>query len=326
MCAGCAIPIAGNGFVVLLAARVVQGAGFSVATTVLVVMTAEAVPARFLARGMGYRGLGVALATAVGPSLALVFVELGGGAALFGGFGLMTVLSMVLVALSKSSAAPRGVSGERDCIDGRAVCVEGREERAVETSDSRFPRLVKYFEPAVFAPSLVEFCRRMITGMCTSFIILYAVDKGFGDPGAFFIVASGTIIACRLFGGRILDGGSVGKLLIPVLFVCMAGFLCLLAFPCEMTLCLAGFAYGATEGLGSPFLNAMSIKLVSHERWGVASGNFYLAGDAGVAIGAFACGFAIDLMGYNALLYGVIASALLACVVAARVLKGRSFD
>lgn len=330
MCLGCAIPIAAQGFSALLAARVVQGMGFSIATTVLVVMTAEAVPPNYLARGMGYRGLGVALATAIGPSLAIVFIEAGGGFALFLGFGLMTVLSMAMIALSKSRPGPARDAEKHvsdDASNGRIAThsaelqarVDGQDSRNGRRMPSRAFRLAKYFEPAVFASALVEFCRRMLTGICTSFIVLYAIDRGLGNPSLFFVIASGSIIACRLFGGGILDRGTVKKLLIPVFAACAVGFSCLLGYPCEATLCLAGLSYGLTEGFGSPFLNAMSMKAAPRERWGVASGNFYLAGDAGVAVGAFACGFAVDLIGYDAVLYGAIASILLATVVAAKV-------
>ncbi|MCD8316817.1 MAG: MFS transporter, partial [Eggerthellaceae bacterium] len=63
-----------NNIVFFIIWRVMQGLGFSVATTVAATSATDVLPASRLGEGIGYYGLGQAVAYSLGPTLALVLV------------------------------------------------------------------------------------------------------------------------------------------------------------------------------------------------------------------------------------------------------------
>lgn len=300
-CIGCFMPFASFTYPILVLSRVVQGLGFSFATTASAVMLAEAVPHDRIGEGMAFRGLGTALATALGPSMAVLLVGFGDASMVFFGFGCILALSLGMgsackIPLRTACPVEEAGRGEARVIERESASDAAAGGRCQKESFSR--RLLgRWIEVDLLPIMIVEFFRRIVTGACTSFMVIYGMHAGIAHPSIFFVVSSVAIISFRLWGSRLLDTAYPVRLLCCAFAVGGAGFSLLLFVPCALTYYLAGVFFGVVEGLGSPCLNAMTFKNCPEGRWGTASANFHLTGDAGVAAGAFICGWCIDVAG-----------------------------
>ena len=95
--AGTLVPAVCSNDAVFVVCRIVQGVGFSAATTASATAAADVLPLSRLGEGIGYYGLGQALAMSIGPALALLLVATDAPDNLY--FGL-TGISLAVLALS----------------------------------------------------------------------------------------------------------------------------------------------------------------------------------------------------------------------------------
>lgn len=320
-CIGCFMPFVSSQYSFLVVSRVVQGVGFSFATTSSAVMLAEVVPRDRIGEGMAYRGLGTALATALGPSAAVILVGLGDASMVFFGFGCILALSLGMGAACK--IPPRSSLPARDdaCEGEQGKFRNGsyeEEEKGQPQARLRFGDfLSRWIEIGLLPIMTVELFRRVVTGTCTSFVVIYGMHAGIAHPSVFFVVSSVTIVSFRLLGSKILDAAHSIRVLCVAFVLGGAGFALLFFAPGALTYYAAGVFFGVVEGLGSPCLNAMTFKNCPEDRWGVASANFHLTGDAGVAVGALACGWCMDVIGNDVIPLVPVVSLAIAVILVA---------
>ena len=91
---------------VIAVCRVLQGIGFSAATTASATAASDVLPLSRLGEGIGYYGLGQALAMSIGPALALFLVNTDPAANLFWGMSDMAALAFVFAVLCRYEKNP----------------------------------------------------------------------------------------------------------------------------------------------------------------------------------------------------------------------------
>lgn len=321
MAGGCIIPIVQPAAWGLLVAAIIQGMGNSVSITVIMAVSGQVIPPSRLGEGMGYRGLGVAIATTIGPSIVIWTGDSFGAPAIFVAFALTAVLCALMSFLCTfPPLQPDVEEAEEEALGAPAEEVE-------EIPPNRLVSALGHvFSFRSLPAAFVELCRRIVTGACTAFILIYGIDQGFAAPQVFFLAATVVIVATRVLGSKVVDRVAPGKIMGLVFVACIAGFAALLLAPSMATFLIASLAYGLSEGFGMPVLSSEVFRRARKSQWGVASANFYLAGDMGMAIGALVTGVLMERVGSVAVVdcsLGALVLALIATVLLLRSKRGK---
>lgn len=331
---GVAIPAACDDFYVVMAARVLQGAAFALATNVMTVAVMSTASLKHMGKRVGIKGAGTSLGTMFGALVATGLLDGIGFQGFFGFYVLLMLVAMLMVFLLKraerASAKKHGTAADDAAAAGaeqtdetvKKVQHEEKKKDPEENAEQRIRDLVKpYLMPQVFPFLAMSFARRMPKGFCISFVLIYAKHAGIEMGALFFVAAGATTLACRLLGGKLFDSEKTW-LLLPVISAQIIGFTLLALFPSFATLIVAAVGYGVSVGLSSPFIKTLTAKSAPKEHWGVVNGELYFFGDMGKALGAFLGGIIIDMLSKSlvpeiALGFSIVTSALTAVALIA---------
>lgn len=308
---GCLLPILVQGTFPVLLSRVLQGAGFSAATTAMSTMAADVLPFARLGEGIGYFNLSGALAMAIGPAMGLALAY--SSIYLFSFSGILALASLALFALCNYEKDPLRLpptSAYRQRFEeGLLTQVECR-QRGIFVR-SALPASVVML---IFAPA---------SAFSTYFAGLYGTQLEMPHAGMYYTLAAIAMILVRLAGRSFMD------VVDPrVVFTCsnafgVMAFVCLLLsgdFP--FLYYAAGACIGVMLGIGFPLVFSVAVKATAPERWGAANALVSLAYDIGMAVGAVAWGVVRDWFGFRAVLICAGAMCLAAIMVAWRAFPG----
>lgn len=101
MVVGTALPVFVSDITIFSLCRILQGIGFSAATTAAATAASDVLPLSRLGEGVGYYGLGQALAMSIGPALALFLVNTNPPENLYLGLSAMAALALVMTLLCR---------------------------------------------------------------------------------------------------------------------------------------------------------------------------------------------------------------------------------
>ncbi len=280
-----------QGLTALLFWRMVHGVGFGIASTAGATVISSSVPRTRMLEGVGYSGLSMVLAMAIGPSMGLslcqsdwqlyqkVFVaNLGLGLLLLGGVCLLKI---------KPLAQEEQLS-----------------EQEKARADTVWKAIIIFF---VMLGLIMAFAQSSVSTLLS----VYALDKKMGNVSMFFLVYAGAVIASRLFLPKISKRVSEKNIIIA----CFVGLsLCFIAIAVNNTayiLFLIAIPYGFTGGLLSPILQVKILQKVTVARQGSANALYYAAFDGGIGLGALTWSSIGGAVGYVFvyLLSGVLAAA-----------------
>ena len=307
------LPVISQDPIMLIASRLIGGLGYAVIITTLIVVVAEVVPEERLGEALGYRSLAPSLAQAVGPGIGVVFIGWGGGTAMFAGFLVSLALGSALVFLAKIP---------RKNIDIAASSREDKEKDVPalvleeDPNASPLKRLAhRYICVEALPMALAEMLRTIGLGSCGAFMMIYAMDQGIENAAIFFAWQTAIMVALRLVGGKLLNTNKARLLLVVSFGIGLAGFALLTVAPNSTTYAIAALASGFMGGVAMPYLNALSMKVIPRERYGIANGNFYLAGDLGLALGSLVAGIVVSAFGSFSLMILLLACTLCPLIV-----------
>lgn len=242
--------------------RVVFGILFSISTTVMMAMITDCVPEKQVGSGLGYYGVGLGVAQAIGPSI-------GFWTANHFGYPAVYVLAAVLTSAS-------------------ACCIAWLPAVAVRLELNRRRFSIK----SVVAPELLPlipgcFCIGAVLGVENSFLALYAQSNGIANVGWYFTLYGAAMIVIRLFTGKLIDrlpftlayyGGLTAIAATMLLFGVAekAAFVPILV----MTVIIRASGIGIVQ----PVLQSACLRSVSPSQKSVASGMYYLGSDLGMGL------------------------------------------
>lgn len=106
LCIGTILPVFASGPAVFTVCRILQGIGFSAATTASATAASDVLPLSRLGEGIGYYGLGQALAMSIGPALALFLVNTNPPENLYLGLSAMAALAFLFTMLCRYEKNP----------------------------------------------------------------------------------------------------------------------------------------------------------------------------------------------------------------------------
>ncbi|WP_418253467.1 MFS transporter [Gordonibacter urolithinfaciens] len=335
--AGTLVPAVSSNDAVFVVCRIVQGVGFSAATTASATAAADVLPLSRLGEGIGYYGLGQALAMSVGPALALFLVNTDPAANLYLGLAVIAALGLVLAALCRyernpsrlpATAAYRRLHEEhRELERGSARGGHATDPCAARVADNRQARssvpkpsargLGRFFELSALPGALPMVVLSPAFGFGIFFVGLYGTSLGVANPGLFYTLSALSMIAVRLKSKSFMDRVAPIKICTASTACGLAGFLLLfVAGSSDLAYYAAGILYGVCLGVSMPLNQAVAVKNTPAERWGAANALYLLASDVGIGVSSIVWGLVNDAAGFPATICCVMGCILAAWVVA----------
>ncbi|WP_165978193.1 MFS transporter [Actinomadura darangshiensis] len=323
MVAGAALYCAASGLYVLmlpiwalLAVRVMQGAGFALNGTAVMTLAADLIPERRMSEGIGYLGVEQTVAQLLGPWAALELREAVGYQCAFAvafGCGAVNVLlrlplrSAAGVDALRMKAAPRRPEGEPA-------------KRPVRFSGPLWTRLI---DRDAWRPASVMFLLMFGTAGINTFMAAYALGRGIGNSGLFFVASGLTLAVSRLTAGRIERRWGTVWVMAPGITLVVLGQVGVWWCPNPLVLMLSGASCGLGMGAVQPTLNSLAVLAVGRERRGRANSTFFMAMDLSQAVGAVTLGAVAGATGTGSV-FLVTAALSTASLTGYLVLKSRS--
>lgn len=285
--------------------RFLQGAGFSAATTASATATADVLPSSRMGEGIGYYGLGQAIAMSIGPAFALALVSMDPTENLFIGATAAAALGLALIFFCRYEKHPETLPEE-------AVYRREREEKRTRSEGAKSEGarregfISRIFEKRALPGTLPTLVIAPAFGFVIFFVGLYGTSLGVGNAGLFYTLSAVSMIIVRLKSGAFMDRFAPIKILPVALAFGVVAFAMLIACGTvldssparDAVFYLAGIVYGPCIGIVNPLNQAVAVKNTPPERWGAANALFQLAIDVGIGCASVIWGLVNDSFGF----------------------------
>lgn len=272
----------------LLIVRFVHGMAFGAGNTAIATAVQAIIPPARRSEGTGYFGLSTTLSTAAGPFLAVVLAANGDYTAVF---LFCTVSSVAALVISLLMQLPEPA-------------------RILEKPDSHARRgsfIRSIISPAALPISLVLLVCGVAYSGIIAFLAPFLISRSMAEAASwFFLVYAVTVLASRLFAGRIQDRRGDNAIMYPLLIVFAVGMAALSFTPNNFTVALAAALTGFGFGALMPCAQAIAVSAVTPADLGVATSTFFLMLDIGIGFGPVALGLLIPHVGYRGM-FGILA-------------------
>lgn len=333
-----------GGFAFLLFVRALHGVGFGLASGALAAAAALVVPPERRGEGIGYFSMAQALATGIGPFVAIALTGGGNYFVLFGFSAAVTVVALagaLLVRVPDAEAsdaegresdadadaeergpaehaaegcAAEGCAAEGRTAEGHAGFADASDE--AKTSASRRFSLGRFVQidalPLALPMLLVLICYSGVV----SFLSVFAGSRGLSEAASlYFVVYSAAILVSRPSVGRRVDRKGENSV-IYLTFASLAVGLVVLAFAYGsavllVSAALIGFGIGCTQST----VQTAIVRITPKRELGRANSTFFMSMDLGSGVGPVVIGAFIPLIGYQAVYVALAFVALAACLL-----------
>lgn len=248
----------------LLVLRLLHGFTWGATTTGGGTIAADILPPGRRGEGIGYFGLSMTLAMALGPMAGLWLMGDSQYGRLFFTAAFLGALAFLTATLVRHPQLP---------LIRRALSWSA------------------FVENKVLPVCTAMFLSMVVYGGVVSFITLYSEEIGITNGGLFFLAYAVAMSLTRPFAGRVMDHRGPG-LVILVGFLCLiAGFLLLSASREIIGFTAAAVLMGIGNGNIWPTLQTMVINMVGPQRRGVANSTYFSAIDLGIGTGSIVLGW-----------------------------------
>ncbi len=272
--------------IILLAIlRVIHGVTWAVSTTAVGTAITDIIPDSRRGEGMGWYGMAMTIAMAIGPMIGLWVVQ---NYSFHGLFLIATLLSFIAVALSLITKMPFTSQKEKGKI--------------------------QLFEKSVLSITIVVFFLSFAYGGITTFLPLFASSIDV-NPGTFFLVYAIALTIVRPISGKLLDKYGEVFIIFPALCITILAIVVLTISNGLIGVIIAAALYGIGFGSAQPALQAAMLTIVDPSKRGVANASFFTAFDLGIGLGAILLGVVSQMFGYRILFSGSAISALIALII-----------
>ncbi|WP_194541248.1 MFS transporter [Paenibacillus sp. JZ16] len=273
-----------SSILLLLALRILHGASWAFSTTSIGTVITDLIPASRRGEGMGWYGMAMTVAMAIGPMLGTYIV---GGYSFQTLFLVATGLSLVAFILAYMTRAPY-----------QAKPSAGR---------------IQLVEKSVLPVTVAIFFLAVAYGGITTFLPLFAESIRV-NPGTFFLVYAVALTLIRPFAGKLSDRFGEAAVIIPSLVVTTGALIVLSLSSGLPGLIIAAILYGIGFGSAQPALQAATLRIAPEDRRGAANASFMTAFDLGIGLGAILLGLVSERIGY-AYLFTVTAVSVVVSLV-----------
>ena len=278
----------------LMAVRVFHGVGWAAFGTAASALAADLAPLSRRGEAMGYFGVGMNVAMAIGPALGVFLVG-------WAGYGSLFLTAMVLGAAAALTTA--GIA------EPRRAPGQGALQRGWRS----------FILPSALFPSAVLFTNALTYASVVALLPLFADEAGLGNPGLFFTVFSVVVLVLRGPLGRVSDRRGRVAVVAPGLSVTFVALLVLSQAQSTTTMLVVAVLYAVGVGAAQPTLMAMTVDRAGPQERGAAMGTYTTAMDLGIGVGSVVWGVVAQSLGF-ATMY--VAASLMGLVGVALLLAG----
>lgn len=269
----------------LLVLRILHGASWAFSTTSIGTVITDLIPTSRRGEGMGWYGMAMTVAMAIGPMLGTFIVS---GYSFRMLFLVATGLSLIAFILAYMTRAPY-----------QAKPSAGR---------------IQLVEKSVLPVTVAIFFLAVAYGGITTFLPLFAESIRV-NPGTFFLVYAVALTLIRPFAGKLSDRFGEAAVIIPSLVVTAAALIVLSMSNGLTGLITAAILYGIGFGSAQPALQAATLRIAPENRRGAANASFMTAFDLGIGLGAIILGLVSERIGYTYLFTLTAASVVVSLVI-----------
>ena len=285
----------------LMLAQCLQGVATGITITVLSTVAYDALPPALLGSGIGIYSLASSLAQCIAPSAGTSLASSGRYTLLFL-FAAATSLCSFLVLLT---IPIRPTEKARAYAEAKKNGT--REKHGFHISD--------YLCREALPAAGLLLVNGIVCSAVSNFLSICGLERGISAIAAFFTISSAVLIFSRPLLGRLADKKPLAFLIIPG-YVLMAACCLLVAFAHTLApVCIAGVLYGVGFGAAMSSAQLAAIRSVDTSRRGVANSTYYVGGDIGLTLGAYAAGALAAGVGYTVMYYIIAASSILTLIL-----------
>ena len=283
----------------LIIVRLLHGMAHGVASTATGTIVAKIIPDNRRGEGIGYYGMSIVLASALGP---------------FAGIFLNQYLDIRLIFLATTIIA-LAVLFMSFAVTGLPQTHEAKTNRNV--------RLSNFFEFEAIPISITSMIIGFSGSIVIAFIFLYTQEVHLQEAaGLYFVVSAIASLVSRPFSGRLFDLRGANFVIYPCLIIYAFGMLLFSQANHSIILILAGAIIGIGYGNFMSCAQTVAIKVAKPHRFGLATATYYVFLDLGIGIGPYLLGSLVPFTGYRGL-YCLMAALAFATIPLYYVLYGK---
>ena len=276
-------------FPLLLLAKCLQGVSSGIIITVMSTVAYDCVPAALLGSGIGIYSLARSLAQCIAPSIGTSLAHA----------GQYTVLFLCSAAAAAASLAVLLAVPIRPTEKARAYA----EAKKNGTLQKRGFHLSDYLCREALPAAFLLLMNGVIHAAISNYLSICGLSRGISSIATFFTINSAVLIVARPLLGRLADKRPLSWLIIPG-YLCMAACCVLVALAQGMiSVCIAAVFYGLGFGAAQCAAQLAAIRSVDTSRRGVANSTYFVGGDLGLTLGAWAAGTLAAGVGYTVMYY-----------------------
>ncbi len=270
--------IAAGSLVLFAIVRTLHGAPFGASTVSNSTVAIDVLHPQRRAEGIGYYGLSNNIATAIGPTVALMI------------YGAWQNYDMLFWMAFLVSAA--------GLIINYTLELKKRERVQVKRPVS----LDRFILLKVWSQGLCMICYSFSYGVLSTYIAIYGKDElGItGGTGLFFMLLSIGLILSRLVGSRTLRAGKIVENASIGIAISLFGYLLFASLHNYIGYYGAALIIGLGNGHMFPAFQTMFLNLASNDQRGTANSTLLVSWDIGVGLGILAGGSVAEHLGYHA--------------------------
>lgn len=262
--------------------RAGTGVFFTINSVLTTAYASEFIPRDRMGEGLGYFGLVMPLAQAVGPALGLALRDAMGFGAAFVAACISTILSFVCVTILPYDAkAPQ----------------EGEKKHSLKLNDLVAVEFLSLMLLATLFSSA--------NGLATTYLDILATERGIPNISLFFTAYAVALVIVKPITGRLQDKKGLYFVMIPaVVFAALGTFLVGVAYSLAMMM-LAAVCRALGQGAGTPCLQAHTVRTLDASKAGVAVSTIVIGQNLGNALAPIGGSFFVESFGYEGMFCGM---------------------
>ena len=291
---------AGN-FPLLLAAKCIQGISSGIIITVLSTVAYDALPPALLGSGIGIYSLASSLAQCIAPSIGTSLAHANRYPALFlcsAAAALASFFVLLIVPIQPTERARAYAEAKKNGT---------LQKRGFHISD--------YLCCEALPAAGLLLMNGVICAAVTNYLAICGLSRGITAIATFFTINSVVLIISRPLLGRLADKKPLSWLIVPGYLLMAAGCALIAMAQNMIPICIAGALYGVGFGAAMSSAQLAAIRSVDTSRRGVANSTYYVGGDIGLTLGAYAAGALAAGVGYTVMYYIIAASSILTLIL-----------
>lgn len=249
--------------------RFLNGVQYSFVGSLIMTLAADSLPASKMASGMGVYGVGGAVGTAFGPTIAAMMAKWG---TRLGGQDMGFTFVFLFAALAFSVAV----------IPSMILHPDAKTKEEIASTGAWYKNIVT---PYAVPTTIVMFFVIMGYSIINSYVFNFGAEQKIENISLFYTFMACTLIVSRPLSGWLSDRFGVAKVIIPGMVLFAISFIIVGTSTTLEQAIVGGIIAALGVGSTQPAIQAMNMQSVTPLKRSVASNTIYVGMDLGLFVG-----------------------------------------